>query len=114
MQQDLSKALDNALDHLKKTWEDIGIIEDQQVARMEVVMGHVRGLLTAMVEEEEGLKEKLMKNVEQYGEEVLKLCKELHRPRHQVSLWFTSTELLDKYWSESLIICCSTVFSLIK
>ena len=49
-------------------------------------MVHLRNLLDEMVQEEESLKTKLMRNVETYGEELLKLCKELTLPPHEVSV----------------------------
>ena len=52
----------------------------------QVVMVHLRNLLDEMVQEEESLKTKLMRNVETYGEELLKLCKELTLPPHEVTV----------------------------
>ncbi len=49
-------------------------------------MVHLRNLLDEMVHEEESLKAKLMKNVETYGDELLKLCKELALPPHEVTV----------------------------
>ena len=64
----------------------VGRSNDYVRTTFQVVMVHLRNLLDEMVQEEESLKTKLMRNVETYGEELLKLCKELMLPPHEVTV----------------------------
>ncbi|XP_044516080.1 protein regulator of cytokinesis 1-like [Gracilinanus agilis] len=66
-----------ALDRLQEIWDLIGIPENQRLQRFENVTQHVQKLLDMMIEEEESLKERLLKRIESYREELNILFKEL-------------------------------------
>ncbi|KAI1904123.1 hypothetical protein AGOR_G00002450 [Albula goreensis] len=72
--------LNMALCRLKDIWEEIGIPEDQRLQRTDVVKKHVKGLLDMMIQEEENLRERLMKSIEKCRKELNILCKELQLP----------------------------------
>lgn len=88
LRDEITTCLDTTLDQLERLWEEIGIVHDQQNSRVEVVMHHLKGLLSSMVGEEEALKDKLLTNTEKFGNELIKLCRELHLPPHEV-IFFT-------------------------
>ncbi|XP_066211446.1 protein regulator of cytokinesis 1 isoform X1 [Saccopteryx leptura] len=72
------ECLQNALSHLRKIWELIGIPEDQRLQRTEVVKKHIKDLLGMMIAEEESLKERLIKSISICQKELATLCSELH------------------------------------
>ncbi|KAM9311904.1 protein regulator of cytokinesis 1 [Gastrophryne carolinensis] len=72
--------LNSALDRLRDIWEEIGIPEDQRLQRTDAVKRHVNMLLTRMIEEEESLKERLLKSIDVCRKELNSLCIELHLP----------------------------------
>ena len=77
MKTELGQCLDSALRRLQGIWDEIGICDEQRRERTDVVLLHLRNLLDEMVNEEETLKSNLMANVQRYGTELVKLCKEL-------------------------------------
>ncbi|XP_072258849.1 protein regulator of cytokinesis 1 isoform X1 [Pyxicephalus adspersus] len=72
--------LNSALARLRDIWEEIGIPEDQRLQRTDAVKRHVNILLTRMIEEEESLKERLLKSIDVCRKELFVLCNELHLP----------------------------------
>ncbi|XP_018425373.1 PREDICTED: protein regulator of cytokinesis 1 [Nanorana parkeri] len=72
--------LNSALARLRDIWEEIGIPEDQRLQRTDAVKRHVNILLTRMIEEEESLKERLLKSIDVSRKELFVLCSELHLP----------------------------------
>ncbi|XP_063304994.1 protein regulator of cytokinesis 1 isoform X2 [Pelobates fuscus] len=72
--------LNSALARLRDIWEEIGIPEDQRLQRTDTVRKHVNLLLTRMIEEEESLKERLLKSIDVCRKELNGLCLELHLP----------------------------------
>ncbi|XP_007235103.2 protein regulator of cytokinesis 1a isoform X1 [Astyanax mexicanus] len=72
--------LNKALTHLRDIWEEIGIPEDQRVQRTDAVRMHVKNLLTMMIEEEEGLKKRLLSSIGTCRKELDTLCEELQLP----------------------------------
>lgn len=72
--------LNSALARLRDIWEEIGIPEDQRLQRTDAVKRHVNMLLTRMIEEEDNLKERLLKSIDICRKELNTLCEELHLP----------------------------------
>ncbi|XP_075714244.1 protein regulator of cytokinesis 1 isoform X2 [Rhinoderma darwinii] len=72
--------LNSALARLRDIWEEIGIPEDQRLQRTDAVKRHVNVLLTRMIEEEEQLKDRLLKSIDVCRQELNTLCEELHLP----------------------------------
>ncbi|KAM4675096.1 protein regulator of cytokinesis 1 isoform 2-T2 [Discoglossus pictus] len=72
--------LNTALARLRDIWEEIGIPEDQRLQRTDAVKRHVNILLVKMIEEEENLRERLLKSISVSRKELDSLCKELHLP----------------------------------
>ncbi|KAM5170255.1 protein regulator of cytokinesis 1 isoform 2-T2 [Mantella aurantiaca] len=72
--------LNSALARLRDIWEEIGIPEDQRLQRTDAVKRHVNMLLTRMIEEEESLRERLLKSIDVCRKELFVLCNELHLP----------------------------------
>ncbi|XP_054766693.2 protein regulator of cytokinesis 1-like [Lytechinus pictus] len=77
MKMEIGQCLEHALDKLRDIWNEIGICEDQRVERQNVVLHHIRNLLSEMVTEEESLRQRLMKSVASSTEKVHTLCIEL-------------------------------------
>ncbi|NXK75657.1 PRC1 regulator, partial [Amazona guildingii] len=69
--------LNRAIAELRDIWEEIGICEEQRLERVCTVNMHIKNLLDMMVAEEEGLKERLLKNIALCRNELDTLCKEL-------------------------------------
>ena len=61
-----------------------GIVEDQRKARMDVVVLHLVNLLDEMVGEENMMKERIMKKVNSYYEQLSHLTRELNLPAYEV------------------------------
>ncbi|KAM4039579.1 protein regulator of cytokinesis 1 isoform 2-T2 [Anomaloglossus baeobatrachus] len=72
--------LNSALSRLRDIWEEIGIPEDQRLQRTDAVKRHVNVLLARMIEEEESLKDRLLKSIDDCRKELNDLCEELHLP----------------------------------
>ncbi|XP_053320362.1 protein regulator of cytokinesis 1 isoform X2 [Spea bombifrons] len=72
--------LNSALARLRDIWEEIGIPEDQRLQRTDAVKRHVNLLLTRMIEEEENLKDRLLKSINVCRKELNGLCEELQLP----------------------------------
>eukprot|EP00079_Xenopus_tropicalis_P033682 XP_017947453.1 PREDICTED: protein regulator of cytokinesis 1 isoform X4 [Xenopus tropicalis] len=72
--------LNSALARLRDIWEEIGIPEDQRLQRTDAVKRHVNLLLTRMIEEEENLKQRLLKSIDVCRKELNTLCMELQLP----------------------------------
>uniref|UniRef100_A0A8C5M643 Protein regulator of cytokinesis 1 n=1 Tax=Leptobrachium leishanense TaxID=445787 RepID=A0A8C5M643_9ANUR len=72
--------LNSALARLRDIWEEIGIPEDQRLQRTDAVKKHVNNLLTSMIDEEESLKNRLLKSIDVCRKELNGLCLELHLP----------------------------------
>lgn len=69
-----------ALVKLQDIWEEIGIPEEQRLQRTNDVHNYIKGLLDLMISEEEGLKKRLIKNIEENKEKMSVLCSELQLP----------------------------------
>ncbi|NXC51001.1 PRC1 regulator, partial [Penelope pileata] len=69
--------LNSALAELRGIWEEIGIPEEQRLARAGVVKKHIKDLLGMMVAEEQSLKERLLKSIALCRKELDSLCREL-------------------------------------
>ncbi|NXR68222.1 PRC1 regulator, partial [Rhadina sibilatrix] len=69
--------LHRAMATLRDIWEEIGIPEEQRLERTDTVRKHIKGLLDLMVEEEESLKERLLKSIALCRKELDTLCREL-------------------------------------
>ncbi|XP_076120679.1 protein regulator of cytokinesis 1a isoform X1 [Alosa pseudoharengus] len=85
--------LNNALNHLKDIWEEIGIPEDQRLQRVEAVHMHVKNLLDMMISEEEGLRTRLLASIETCRKDLDMLCKELHLKPFQEEGGYTMLQL---------------------
>lgn len=86
MKMEIGQCLEHALDQLRDIWNEIGICEDQRGERQNVVLHHIRNLLSEMVTEEESLRQRLMKSVASSTEKVTTLCIELALQPYEVSL----------------------------
>uniref|UniRef100_A0AAY4CND0 Protein regulator of cytokinesis 1a n=1 Tax=Denticeps clupeoides TaxID=299321 RepID=A0AAY4CND0_9TELE len=75
--------LNQALNHLKDIWEEIGIPEDQRLQRTDTVKMHVKNLLDMMIAEEENLRKRLLTSIDSCRKELDVLCKELHLPPYE-------------------------------
>lgn len=75
----LNSAIESALETLNNVWAEIGIVGDQRKTRLDTVMTHILALLEEMVKEEKSLRARLLQNAEKFGEELLRLSKELGR-----------------------------------
>ncbi|XP_054025033.1 protein regulator of cytokinesis 1 [Dryobates pubescens] len=69
--------LTEAMATLRDIWEEIGIPEEQRLERTRTAKKHIQELLVEMVEEEEGLKARLLKSIELCQQKLHSLCKEL-------------------------------------
>ena len=72
------------MDRLHSIWDEIGITSQTREIRTKTVMQHLDDLLKEMISEEESLKNKILHNIEKYGEELLKLSKELQVSAYEV------------------------------
>lgn len=72
--------LNRAQVRLQDIWDEIGIPEEQRVQRTNDVHKHIKGLLDLMIVEEEQLKNRLLKSIQAFVEELNKLCSELQLP----------------------------------
>ncbi|XP_038046048.1 protein regulator of cytokinesis 1-like isoform X2 [Patiria miniata] len=77
MKLEVAECLEHALEQLRDIWDEIGICEEQRVDRQNVVLHHMRNLLSEMVSEEKDLRRRLMASVETCGHEVVTVSKEL-------------------------------------
>uniref|UniRef100_A0A7N8XVV1 Protein regulator of cytokinesis 1 n=1 Tax=Mastacembelus armatus TaxID=205130 RepID=A0A7N8XVV1_9TELE len=80
---DLVAYLNRALVRLQDIWDEIGIPEEQRLQRTNDVHKHIKGLLDLMIEEEEELKMKLLRDIESYNDELNELCSELQLPPYK-------------------------------
>jgi len=75
--ENLSETLNEGLVELQSLWEEIGLDEKTQRDRNETVQSHFRGLLDRMINEEKGLKKKLIDSLEGSMKICHKLSKEM-------------------------------------
>ncbi|XP_020790776.1 protein regulator of cytokinesis 1 isoform X1 [Boleophthalmus pectinirostris] len=69
-----------ALVKLQDIWEEIGIHEEQRLQRTNEVHNYIKGLLDMMITEEEDLRKRLVKTIEDCRKEMNILCSELQLP----------------------------------
>ncbi|XP_064601392.1 uncharacterized protein LOC135467550 [Liolophura sinensis] len=81
--EELYDGIRRYISKLEKLWTEIGIDEQQQSDRRSTVYYHLQNLMMNMLEEEECMKAKLQENIESFGEELIKLYKELGLPLYQ-------------------------------
>ncbi|XP_059191544.1 protein regulator of cytokinesis 1-like isoform X2 [Centropristis striata] len=72
--------LNRTLIRLQDIWDEIGIPEEQRLQRTKDVHKHIKGLLDLMIAEEEGLKKRLLKDIQSSLKELNDLCAELQLP----------------------------------
>ena len=84
LSREITNKLGSALDRLRHVWDEIGLDMDQRRSRTEVVVVHLNNLLEEMVTEEEGLRDRLLKNIQKYGTDLLRLSKELGLSPYEV------------------------------
>ena len=85
MKLEVAECLEHALEQLRDIWDEIGICEEQRVERQNVVMHHMRNLLSEMVAEERELRKRLLVSVETCGQELIKLSQELEIKAYEVN-----------------------------
>ena len=96
MKQEVHHKVDKYLLKLFNIWNDIGIKDEQQEARSNVVLLHISNLLDEMVSEEETLKSRLLENIGKFSAKLYDLCTELKLPICEVwtnndwKVWFSS------------------------
>ena len=84
MKLEVAECLEHALEQLRDIWDEIGICEDQRVDRQNVVMHHMRNLLSEMVIEEKELRKRLLASVEKSSQELIQLSQELEIKNFEV------------------------------
>uniref|UniRef100_A0A8C3A712 Protein regulator of cytokinesis 1a n=1 Tax=Cyclopterus lumpus TaxID=8103 RepID=A0A8C3A712_CYCLU len=65
---------------LQDIWDEIGIPEEQRIQRTNDVHKHIKSLLELMIVEEDQLKNRLLKTIQECAEELNKLSSELQLP----------------------------------
>ncbi|XP_063281401.1 protein regulator of cytokinesis 1-like isoform X2 [Pelobates fuscus] len=77
----LASSLINTMNHtfasLMDIWDELGIPEEKRMLRMEEVRDCIEDLLNRMIEEEEALKERIKKSIQNSKKEMAILCEEL-------------------------------------
>ena len=76
--------LGDSLQELHDIWDDIGIVDGQRTERINAVFYHLHDLLKEMLNEEKAMQSRMLKRVDTYGEELLKLSSELNVPKFEV------------------------------
>lgn len=101
MSQKITEKIEPFIKKLIHIWDDIGIGEEQQNIRQDVVLRHIGDLLEEMVSEEESLRRNLKENTEKYSTKLAKLCKEMDLsdfvPQSLNSLVMRENELRNRY-----------------
>lgn len=80
MSKKITEKIEPLIKKLIHIWDDVGIGEEQQNIRQDVVLRHIGDLLEEMVSEEESLRRNLKENTEKYSTKLAKLCKEMDLP----------------------------------
>jgi len=75
--ESLKDTLNEGIVELYSLWEEIGLDENTQKERKDTVQSHFRGLLERMINEEKGLKKKLIDSLESSMKSCHKLSKEM-------------------------------------
>ncbi|XP_029564758.1 protein regulator of cytokinesis 1 isoform X3 [Salmo trutta] len=73
----LVTGINHAMARLVDIWDNIGIMEEQRVERMETVKKHIEGLLNDMITEEEALKLRIRANIITFKKQLDTLCLEM-------------------------------------
>ncbi|XP_077865480.1 protein regulator of cytokinesis 1-like [Saccoglossus kowalevskii] len=89
----ISDLLEDTLGKLHGIWEEIGIGIAQQEERQKVVLHHLRALLEEMVNEEEEMRQRLLKSVESCSKELASLTHELALPLYEAPEHLTILQL---------------------
>ncbi|XP_012944498.1 protein regulator of cytokinesis 1 isoform X3 [Aplysia californica] len=76
----INKVVEASLKSLHQIWGEMGIDESQKKARGDMAVEHVRNLMGDMVKEEENMRNKFAKTVEDFTEQLNQLCLELALP----------------------------------
>ena len=89
----IQSVLDGCKDYLSRlaiVWRDLGLSEEQRQPRRDEFGKHLvkehTELLSAMVEEEEKMKQKIIADVDDYKVELDNLCSEMKRSCEMVSI----------------------------
>lgn len=75
--ENLKELLNSGIEELYSLWEEIGLDEKTQRDRKGTVQEHFKGLLERMINEEKGLKKKLLDSLEVSMKNCVKLSKEM-------------------------------------
>jgi len=75
--ENLKEVLNSGIEELYSLWEEIGLDEKTQTDRKGTVQEHFKGLLERMINEEKGLKKKLLDSLEISMKNCVKLSKEM-------------------------------------
>lgn len=75
--ENLKEVLNSGIEELYSLWEEIGLDEKTQRDRKGTVQEHFKGLLERMINEEKGLKKKLLDSLEISMKNCVKLSKEM-------------------------------------
>ncbi|KAH9513253.1 carboxypeptidase C prc1 [Bulinus truncatus] len=76
----LNKVTDNAVQALCHIWDTMGIDDNQKITRGDIAVTHVKNLMQDMVKEEELLRNKLERAIEDCTQKLSVLCEELSLP----------------------------------
>ena len=80
----MHQCVDTAMLRLITTWDEIGIVGDQRIARKGVILQHLRNLLDEIADEEDLIGIRVVENVENFTDDLSQLCKELGIPPYKV------------------------------
>uniref|UniRef100_A0A8C5LVE2 Protein regulator of cytokinesis 1 n=1 Tax=Leptobrachium leishanense TaxID=445787 RepID=A0A8C5LVE2_9ANUR len=69
---------------LMDIWDELGIPEEKRLGRMEVAKQSIEQLLSHMIEEEEDLRERILKGIQNSRREIAILCDELSLEKYKV------------------------------
>ncbi|KAL3864027.1 hypothetical protein ACJMK2_005739 [Sinanodonta woodiana] len=84
LKTELTSCLDLALTKLHQIWNVLGLCDAQRRDRTNTVLHHLRNLLDEMVNEEETLKDQIIRNIKEYTREMEALCQELAVPEFEL------------------------------
>lgn len=74
-------------------WHSLGLDSKSLVERTNGVVRHVEGFLKGLVNEEEELKSKIEKRIEQLAQKIAALCDELSLPPYEVKNFYCCKRL---------------------
>ncbi|KAK2165636.1 hypothetical protein LSH36_47g00011 [Paralvinella palmiformis] len=93
LHKDITSNLGSTIDRLHSIWDVLGLNKAQRTARIEVVSLHLNNLLDQMVSEEESLCERILRNIKQFSQDVLRLVELLGLPPYEPPKTLSNVQL---------------------